>query len=92
MRLSYGLIAIAALTVTSVPASADWSWITGRSGFDTGRYCAYMNTGTSHVTKDCTFNSFEQCRMMVISGNRGFCGDNPSYRPVKYVKKRRHVK
>jgi hypothetical protein len=43
-----------------------------------GRWCAVINTGTGHVTWDCTYNSVEQCRPNVIAGNRGFCNLNPS--------------
>jgi hypothetical protein len=93
MRLSYGLMAIAALTVTTVPARADWNWITGQSGFDTGRWCANMTAGVNYVQRDCTFNSIEQCRQVILSGNRGFCSLNPAYRPqpAPRYKKRRIV-
>ena len=38
-----------------------------------------MNTGVGRVEEDCTFESFEACRQMVISSDRGFCTQNPAF-------------
>ena len=46
-----------------------------------GRWCAREQTGGSRVEEDCTFDSFEACRRLVVAGNRGFCTQNPAYRP-----------
>ena len=44
-----------------------------------GRWCAREQTGGGRVEEDCTFDSFEQCRRLVIQGNRGFCTQNPAF-------------
>ena len=50
-----------------------------------GPWCAQMNVGRGTMTEDCSFRTFEQCRLMVIAGNRGFCSANPRYgvRPAR---------
>ena len=50
-----------------------------------GPWCAQMNVGHGTITQDCSMRSFEQCRLMVIAGNRGFCSANPRYgvRPMR---------
>jgi hypothetical protein len=45
-----------------------------------GRWCAQENIGGGAVQEDCSFDSFEVCRRLVIQGNRGFCGQNPAFR------------
>jgi hypothetical protein len=49
------------------------------SGYQ-GRWCAQENIGGGAVQEDCSFDSFEACRRLVIQGNRGFCGQNPAFR------------
>jgi len=44
-----------------------------------GPWCAQMNVGSGTMVQDCSMRSFEQCRLMVIAGNRGFCTANPRY-------------
>jgi hypothetical protein len=53
-----------------------------------------MTAGVNYVQRDCTFNSIEQCRQVILSGNRGFCSLNPAYRPqpAPRHKKRRSVR
>ena len=58
-----------------------------------GAWCARENIGGS-IQEDCTFDSFEACRRLVIQGNRGFCTQNPAYvagygGPPQRKKKRR---
>jgi hypothetical protein len=58
-----------------------------------GRWCAHEPTGGGNVAEDCTFDSFEACRRLVISGNRGFCTQNPAFagyhdRPLRKKKRR----
>ena len=43
-----------------------------------GRWCARENIGAT-IQEDCTFDSFEACRRLVIQGNRGFCTQNPAF-------------
>jgi hypothetical protein len=54
-----------------------------------GRWCAREQTGGSRVEEDCTFDSFEACRRLVVSGNRGFCTQNPAYVPYPGFEPRR---
>jgi hypothetical protein len=44
-----------------------------------GHWCARENIGGGNVTEDCTFDSFEACRRLVVQGNRGFCTQNPAW-------------
>jgi hypothetical protein len=45
--------------------------------YGNGRYCAVVSAGDGSAKEICDFNDFETCRMEVVSGNRGFCRDNP---------------
>ena len=58
-----------------------------------GVWCARENIGGGSVQEDCTFDSFEACRRLVIQGNRGFCTQNPAFtgygEPPLRKKKRR---
>jgi hypothetical protein len=42
-----------------------------------GPWCAVQSIGHGTVTENCSMQSFEQCRLEVIAGNRGFCQPNP---------------
>jgi len=44
-----------------------------------GRYCAVVFEGEGSVKEICHFNSFEACRLEVVSGSRGTCGNNPRW-------------
>jgi hypothetical protein len=49
-----------------------------------------MNTGAGRVEEDCTVQSLAACQQMVISGNRGFCTQNPAFAgsyPIRKKKK-----
>jgi hypothetical protein len=41
-----------------------------------GPWCAVQSLGSGSVTENCRMATFEQCRMEVIAGNRGFCKPN----------------
>jgi hypothetical protein len=43
-----------------------------------GAWCARENIGGG-IQEDCTFDSFEACRRLVVQGNRGFCTQNPAF-------------
>jgi hypothetical protein len=102
MRLSMmiaGLVVAAPIGLCAGSASAqffqDQSVLFGRpwGSVYEGRWCAREQTGGGRVEEDCTFDSFEACRRLVIQGNRGFCTQNPAFagyyeRPL-YKKKRR---
>ena len=60
-----------------------------------GAWCARENIG-GNIQEDCTFDSFELCRLAVIQGNRGFCTQNPAFvvgdgGPPRHGKKKRQV-
>ena len=41
-----------------------------------GPWCALRNFGTD-LSEDCQYRTFEECRLTVIAGFRGFCNQNP---------------
>ena len=43
-----------------------------------GAWCAREDIGGS-IQEDCTFDSFDNCRLAVVQGNRGFCTQNPAF-------------
>src|SRR4051812_11613458 len=43
-----------------------------------GRWCAREDIG-GVIQESCHFDSFEDCRRLVIQGNRGFCTQNPAF-------------
>jgi len=45
-----------------------------------GPWCAVQNAGSGSVLEDCRMRTFEQCRLEVIAGNRGFCKPNARWR------------
>lgn len=47
-------------------------------------WCAVHNIGWGEASWVCEYNSIEECRPHILSGNRGFCNPNPYYRaPVR---------
>ena len=62
-----------------------------------GPWCAMQSIGHGSITENCSMQSFEQCRLEVIAGNRGWCQPNPRwagpYGPsdVKRVDRRRRA-
>jgi hypothetical protein len=44
-----------------------------------GPWCALMMTGTGSIVERCDYWDLETCRLEVISGNRGFCNQNPRW-------------
>ena len=57
----------------------DQSIVFGRRHAYEGAWCARENVGGGTVQEDCSFDSFERCRRLVIQGNRGFCTQNPAF-------------
>jgi hypothetical protein len=53
-------------------------------------WCAVHNLGMGEVHWDCQFNSIEECRPHILSGNRGFCNPNPYYRAPERRSAPRH--
>jgi len=54
-----------------------------------GPWCALRNFG-SDLSEDCQFHTFEECRLTVVSGFRGFCNRNPRWQAE--IEPRRHRK
>jgi len=52
-------------------------------------WCALRNFG-SDLSEDCQFRTFEECRLTVVSGFRGFCNRNPRWQTE--IEPRRHRK
>jgi hypothetical protein len=50
---------------------------TGDAYYGYGPWCAVQSLGSGVVTENCSMQSFEQCRLEVVAGNRGFCTPNP---------------
>jgi hypothetical protein len=66
----------------------------GEAYYGYGPWCAVQSIGFGTVIENCSMQSFEQCRLEVIAGNRGFCQPNPywaGYRAVvvKPLKRKR---
>jgi hypothetical protein len=87
MRLSYliaALVIAGPIGVIAGTASAqrleDQSPLFGRRWGHVyeGRWCARQDAG-GDIQEDCSFDSFEACRLLVIQGNRGFCTQNPAW-------------
>jgi hypothetical protein len=82
MRFSILIAAVVALPigVFAGPAHADpFDLLFGTRHPYEGAWCAQVNTGAGRIEEDCTFKSLAACRQMVISGNRGFCTQNPAF-------------
>ena len=101
MRLSALIAALAvAAPIGLCAGSASARYVEGQSilfgrahgSVYEGRWCAHENIGGGTVQEDCSFNSFEACRRLVIQGNRGFCGQNPAFRGDRLPpsRKKRH--
>ena len=70
--LAMAVVAAATLLGAS-PSRAEYS------AYGEGRYCAVVSNGNGSAKEICNFNDFESCRMEVVSGNRGFCNNNPRW-------------
>ena len=68
-------IAISAATVVALTAFGPRP----AQAYAEAPWCAVLNTGTGSVYWDCHYASLEQCVPHVLSGNRGFCNQNPAY-------------
>jgi hypothetical protein len=51
----------------------------GGAYYGNGPWCAVQSIGHGTVTENCSMRSFEQCRLEVVAGNRGFCQPNPRW-------------
>ena len=57
-------------------------------------WCAVIQNSTESVYWDCQYGSIEQCRQIVLAGNRGWCNQNPypvaAYSPTENKRARKH--
>jgi hypothetical protein len=65
--------------------------------YNEGPWCAVQNKGSGSMSENCTMRTFEQCRMEVIAGNRGFCKPNARWRgsyagPVEQPRRKRRAR
>ena len=97
LRIPLAIAAIAgtALLLSTADSRAEYS------AYGAGRYCAVFSNGNGSVKEICNFNDFESCRREVVSGNRGWCNDNPRFgaqwgaqaaewQPAAHRSKRKH--
>ena len=69
----------------------------GNAYYGNGPWCAMQSIGHGTITENCSMMSFEQCRLEVVAGNRGWCQPNPRFAGahasglVKPVKPRRRA-
>jgi hypothetical protein len=42
-----------------------------------GPWCALRNLGD--LSEDCQYRTFEECRVTIVAGIRGFCNPNPRW-------------
>ena len=55
-------------------------------------WCAFIAVAQGAVYEDCQYRSFEACRAVILSGNRGFCNHNPRYTgPASTKRSKRRV-
>ena len=64
------LTAVLAATQLASPSSAQVA--------SEGPWCALRNFG-SDLSEDCQYRTFEECRVTVVAGFRGFCNPNPRW-------------
>jgi len=76
MILAAGAFAALGLTLAGTPGSAEITY----------PWCAQY--GEQSGARNCGFSTFEQCRA-AISGNGGYCIENPMYHPGPVPKPRR---
>jgi hypothetical protein len=52
-------------------------------------WCAVISSTDDSVYWDCQYYSFEQCRSVVLAGNRGWCNPSPYATPATEEPKRK---
>jgi len=79
--------AAAALVIAAVVSSIPWGArpVEAREA----PWCAVIAVTDDSVYWDCQYNSFEQCRAVILSGNRGCCNPSPYATPDATEPKRK---
>jgi hypothetical protein len=81
------MIRAAILAVAAIATSFPWSAqpVKAREA----PWCAVIGMTDDGVYWDCQYNSFEQCRSVIVSGNRGWCNPSPYATPQATEPKRK---
>ena len=74
----------AVLTLAAIMIS--FSWSAGPVAAREAPWCAVISMSEDSVYWDCQYNSFEQCRTVVLAGNRGWCNPSPYATPASQEK------
>ena len=79
--------AAAALVIAAVVSSIPWGArpVEAREA----PWCAVIAVTDDSVYWDCQYYSFEQCRSVVLAGNRGWCNPSPYATPATEEPKRK---
>ena len=64
--------------LTAVLAAAQLASPSSAQVSSEGPWCALLNFG-SDLSEDCQYRTFEECRVTIIAGFRGFCNPNPRW-------------
>jgi hypothetical protein len=88
MRLM--LHAVAAMAITLIGSTAGEAYYPANPYLQ-GPWCAVESLGFGTVNENCSMQSFEQCRMETIAGNRGYCIPNPRWAGPLALEAPRHV-
>ena len=75
VKLVFAVAAVAA-TLCFDPA------ITHAALYGNSRWCAVTNQGSDALNWACEYDTVEDCTPAVLTGNRGFCAQNPYWRPA----------
>ena len=91
MRIALILCAAAAILCDAPAADAYYY------AYRQGPWCAVQSLGFGTISRNCNMQTFEQCRMEVIAGNRGTCEPNPYWTAAqaatgKPLKRKRRVR
>jgi hypothetical protein len=70
--------AVAAIAVMLLGSTAGEAYYPANP-YEQGPWCAVESLGFSTVTENCSMRDFEQCRLLTIAGNRGYCIPNPRW-------------
>lgn len=84
MRIALPIAAFALISCADVSPSL--------AAYGHAPWCAVMETGGGSYQRECIYATIEDCAPNVIAGNRGFCQQNPFYRPAQYPPHRRALR
>jgi hypothetical protein len=76
MRVTLHVIAAAAIMLLGLRVGEAYY---PANPYQQGPWCAVESLGFGTVTENCGMRTFEQCRLLTIAGNRGYCIPNPRW-------------